>query len=74
MRAASDFWSAKTTWLGLGMVALAAYRGYSKAISWDQAIPEMFAGFGLIFVRDAFVKAEEKTAEKVTRTIKKEMP
>ncbi len=74
MTVASDFFKSKTTWLGLGMVVLAAYRGYVKAISWDQAIPEIFAGFGLIFVRDAVVKAEERTAEKVTRTIKKELP
>jgi hypothetical protein len=70
MRTASDWLQSKTTWLGLTMVAVALYRGYTNAISWDQAIPEIFAGFALIFVRDAVVKSNREAGEKVARSVR----
>jgi len=72
MRTASDFLQSKTTWLGLTMVAVAIYRAYAREINWDQAIVEIFAGLGLIFMRDAMVKSNREAGERVARTVREE--
>lgn len=58
MSSAADFWTSKSTWLGLSWGVSAVVQASLDNLPWPEAVQRIFEGLALVFVRDAMVKSQ----------------